>query len=69
MPSLSSEQKFLLSTVVIGFTAGLVAVALERLVHLLSHLAGTQQTFGLKAFLMGSAFILMAAFLAKKLRP
>lgn len=66
MPSLSSEQKFLLSTVVIGFTAGLVAVALERLVHLLAYIGGTNQTFDLKAFLLGAAYILIAAYLAKK---
>lgn len=64
--TLSSEQKFLIATVAIGFAAGLTAVMLEQAFHLLASLAGTIGTFTPKSFILGVGYILIAAFLAKK---
>jgi CIC family chloride channel protein len=64
--SLSSEQKFLISTTAIGFSAGLTAVGLERLFHLLADLAGTMETFTLKSFILGVCYILIAGLLMRK---
>ncbi len=65
-PHFSSEQKFIFSTVVVGFAAGLTAVAIERSFHLLAHLAGTIDTFSIKSFLFGSFYIVLAGLLLKK---
>lgn len=64
--TLSSEQKFLLATTVIGLAAGLTAVMLEHAVHLLATLAGTLGTFTWQSFALGSIYVLIAAFLARQ---
>ncbi len=63
---LSSEQKFIISTIVVGFAAGLTAVAIERSFHLLAHIAGTLGRFGVESFVIGSFYILLAGLLLKK---
>lgn len=63
---LSSEQKFLITTVVVGFTAGIVSVALERAIHVLASIGQTHQTFGVRSFIVGGIYVLLAAWMAKK---
>lgn len=65
-PQLSSEQKFIISTIVVGFAAGLTAVAIERSFHLLANIAGTLGEFRFESFFLGSFYILLAGLLLKK---
>lgn len=64
--ALKSGQKFFLTTCCIGAVAGLIAVALTRLTHYLSDLAGTSGAFTWHSFLVGGIFILISGLMCKK---
>lgn len=67
IPSLKSDQKFFIITCIVGFTAGLIAVALTHVTHALAHLAGTgANIYTWKSFIVGGCFVLTSALLCKR---
>lgn len=67
LPTLKAEQKFFLTTCLVGLIAGLVAVALSHLTHGLSHWAGTYATtFNWRSFLIGGCFVMISGLLCKR---
>ena len=67
--NLSDEQIYFLLTIVVGVLSGITAVFINKAVHFLSHLMGTNNSFNLIAWISGAVAIFLSGYLTTRFFP